>query len=482
MVITIRDTKKRGKRVRVGAPDRSLTPVGGLVVVRELVERLGLIESIDAATGPIKTRARGHGVGGLLVGMATAQLAGQDFLVGLDRERADAAGQELTPVPGLAASTACGLARRVETGQWRAVETGIGAVHQRTLALLPVSRRQALCRGATIDLDATDVEVYGRKKRGVAYNYQGQRCGRPHVAGWAETGTVLAADLLAGDQDPRSSASALLRRAYAALPASVCAGGVSTRADAGYFAGDLARTARDLGVGFAIGAKRISTVWQALAGLDEHDWTDATDMPGAHVAVSNYAPAGWPAGTRMLVRRVRIDAADISTDPRARRRRTIPKDQLQLALDGVSDVAYGYSFILTDLDVSTPVKAAVAEHWYRHRTEIEDRFRDSKHGAALRHLPSGYPEINMAWMWAALLATSIAGWLHQLTASSDTHGRLSGWGTRGGKAMIATLRQAIIRVPARLVHHAGQPILRPPPGHGLLAEVLARLRALPTTP
>ena len=37
----------------------------------------------------------------------------------------------------------------------------------------------------TIDLDTTDVEVYGRKKRGVAYNHQGQRVGRPHVATWA---------------------------------------------------------------------------------------------------------------------------------------------------------------------------------------------------------------------------------------------------------------------------------------------------------
>ncbi|MDQ3222210.1 MAG: hypothetical protein M3Q75_01855, partial [Gemmatimonadota bacterium] len=42
----------------------------------------------------------------------------------------------------------------------------------------------------------------GRKKRGVAFNYQGQRCGRPHVATWAETATVLAADLMAGNEDP----------------------------------------------------------------------------------------------------------------------------------------------------------------------------------------------------------------------------------------------------------------------------------------
>ena len=39
------------------------------------------------------------------------------------------------------------------------------------------------------------MEVYGRKKRGVAYNHQGQRVGRPHVAIWAETEMVLAADL-----------------------------------------------------------------------------------------------------------------------------------------------------------------------------------------------------------------------------------------------------------------------------------------------
>ncbi len=47
--------------------------------------------------------------------------------------------------------------------------------------------------------------------------------------------------------------------------------------------------------------------------------------------------------------------------------------------------------------------------------------------------------------------------------------------------MIATLRHRLIGVPARLVHHAGQLILRLPPGHDLLAEVLARIRALPAT-
>jgi hypothetical protein len=73
----------------------------------------------------------------------------------------------------------------------------------------------------------------------------------------------------------------------------------------------------------------------------------------------------------------------------------------------------------------------------------------------------------------------MAGWLHQLTATEDRHGRLSGWGTREGKAMITTLRRRLINVPARLVFHAGQAILCLPPGCDLLAEILARLRGLP---
>jgi hypothetical protein len=73
------------------------------------------IRGADQDPGP------GCGAGQLLVGMAAAQLAGEDFLVGLDRQRADGAGQALSPVPGLACSTATGLARRMSAGQWAAV-------------------------------------------------------------------------------------------------------------------------------------------------------------------------------------------------------------------------------------------------------------------------------------------------------------------------------------------------------------------------
>ena len=157
------------QRPRIGAPDPALTPNAGLAAITELCDRLGVIAALDAAVGPVKQRERGFGAGELLAGIAAAQLAGEDFLTGLDRQRADAAGQQITPVPGLASTTAAGLARRVTPAQWRAVESGLAAVTGRLLSLLPAQQAVALAGGpVTIDLDITDVEVYGRNKREVA--------------------------------------------------------------------------------------------------------------------------------------------------------------------------------------------------------------------------------------------------------------------------------------------------------------------------
>jgi len=125
----------------------------------------------------------------------------------------------------------------------------------------------------------------------VAFNHQGQRVGRPHVATWAETATVLAAELGSGRDDPRSTATGLLNRALAALPAAARGGEVRLRADAGY-AGQLARAALFAGVGFAIGAKRIAPLWRLLDSVAADRWTDAIGMTGAQVAVTEYCRTG----------------------------------------------------------------------------------------------------------------------------------------------------------------------------------------------
>ena len=286
-----------------------------------------------------------------------------------------------------------------------------------------------------------------------------------------------------GLDDPRATADALLDRALTGLPPRIQPETVRLRADAGYFAGRPARAAHTAGVGYAIGAKRLAPLWRLLDGIDESCWVDAKDMHDTQVAVADYRPADWPDGTRLLIRRVRLSPEQISTDARSRRRRTLHPDQRALPFDEIAelDAIYGYSFIATNLDVSTSEHAVEVEHWYRHRTTVENVFRDSKDGAALRHLPSGYHAVNTAWMWGALLAAATAGWLHQLTAqrSDDDTRIIAGHGVDGGKAMIATLRRQLVAVPGRVVRHARTLTLRLPPGHQLVGEILARTRALP---
>ena len=337
--------------------------------------------------GPVKQRRRGFTGGQVLTGMAVAQLAGEDFLVGLDRLRADEAGQQVTPVPGLAASTATGLARRFTPEHWRGAEAGLAQATARMVGMLPAERAAELAEGpVTIDIDATDVEVYGNKKRGVAYTYQGQRAGRPHVAAWAETEIPLAADLLAGDEDPRSSVVALLGRALAALPQAVRDGAaaagrkIALRADAGYFAGDLARAAATADMAFAIGAKRITSMWKALAGIGE-------DACGTR-------PHGKRAGRRLALpaRRMarRHGPADPPGTPGPRaglRRPPVPAPPHPAPRSaGAADPGTGGRTRHLRLQLHPhqprrvhPARAAACEHWYRHRTAVENIFRDSKH-------------------------------------------------------------------------------------------------------
>jgi hypothetical protein len=110
-------------------------------------------------------------------------------------------------------------------------------------------------------------------------------------------------------------------------------------------------------VEFAIGARRIAPLWRLLEGVADKDWAEAIDMDGAQVAVASYCPDWWPTATQLLIRRVRLDisAGHISADPSARRRRTLRPYQRALPIAELNAV-YGYSFIMTNRDVSTSAK------------------------------------------------------------------------------------------------------------------------------
>jgi hypothetical protein len=211
--------------------------------------------------------------------------------------------------------------------------------------------------------------------------------------------------------------------------------------------------------------------------LGEDAFDDAIEMAGAQVAETTYKPDGWKhEPLRLIVRRVPFSAAKVASGSvRARRSKTIPPEQLQLAIDGKVQNVYGYSFILTDHPAERPT--AWVEHHHRHRAQIEERLKDSKLGQALRHLPCRNLAANRVWMLASMCALNLTAMTCEICpAAGASHIPPPDTDTPNDdrtpepepelplRRHAKTLRHILFCVPARIVRTGRRTILRLPAG------------------
>ena len=449
-------------RVDIRADDPSLTPFAGVLLAGELIRQTGLIERLDAAVdavAPFKERRRGASAGELLVSLSEAMLVGGSHLAHLDLLRQDSAGAAFRAVgEPLPPSTASQLLRRLTPVQCRAAIAALAAIGNAVDAELGLDPTEPV----SLDLDATATEVYGRQKEDAAFNYEGKRCYGSQVVTWAERHRILDAELLSGSASAKPSAADMLGRSLAALPPDH--GEVRLRGDSDYYFMHLLHACRHQNVRFAVSVSRSAAMWRAEESIPASAWRPARDMAGAEVAETTYTPGDWEhEPLRLLIRRVRIRAADISRSSRSRRRRTIPKIQLALGLSGALKEVWGYSFILTDLGGD----AVDVEHWQRQRAHIEERIKDVKLDCGLHHLPLRTRRANTAWQVATVIATNLMSLLSAIVLTSPARTASGGLpdpdpatvkvaadnaGERGPKyRRSATLRRWLINVPGRLV-------------------------------
>ena len=455
---------RRLGRIEVRADDPSLTGHGGLVVIGDLADRLGLLELIDGEIArerrarPVKTRRRGASPGELVVSLAECQLVGGSFFDHLEDQRADTAGAALRAVAEVpSAPAALQHAKRFRRVHCQRVERAMAQAGERLDRALDRDQSEPV----TVDLDATQITVYGRRKQGAARCRTGEMSYAPHIAYWSQRGRPLTAELVGGNQERLSGreCAKLASRAIGLLPDGH--GPVTMRVDSAYYAIELLHRLRRERTRFTVSLPRSQAMWTALDQIAESAWSDALDMEGAQVAETVYRPGGWKQEPlRLIVRRVPFTAERIARLKGSRRLKTIHPEQLQMALDGQLDSVYGYSFILTDIYHQ---HTAWVEHFHRHRAQIEERLKDTKTGQALRHLPSGDINANRVWLTSAMLALNLTAWCCDLSPAAGASGQAKP--NTPLRRHAYTLRRLLFNVPARIIRTGRRIILRLPAGY-----------------
>ena len=429
-------------RVSVSFDEDNLVPNGGLVVAGLLAQKLGVAELVDEH---VSLSGEGSGNGGAkaltVIGSA---LAGGDCIDDVDVLRAGATPQLFDQVR--APST---------VGTWLRlfIWASVRQLDRVTRELL----RRAWAAGLgpdldadlTIDLDSTVCETYGLAKQGgQRFSYKkGVRGYHPLLASLADTGELLHARLRGGNAASGRGAASFVAETIARVRDAGARGGLTLRADSGFYAGAVVSACRRAGVAFSVTARKNTAIRKAIDAIADDAWTPIPYWidGGADVAETTYtafAGTDHKVTCRLLVRRVR------------------PTPGSQLAMD----VVFDYHAILTDRD--GPLLTVEADH--RRHAVVEHVIDDLKHHAGLAHLPSGRFAANAAWLALIGVAYNLGRW----TALAAGLGRVT----------TKTLRLTIIATPARLVHRSRQRRLRMPtdwPWTDAIRAALTRFALMP---
>ena len=320
--------------------------------------------------------------------------------------------------------------------------------------------------GLVIDLDASIVVCHSEKERAAA-TFKKTFGYHPLLAFCDNTGEFLAAQLRKGNAGSNTAADhiTVLDAALVQLPDHHRYGTpILVRADgAGCTREFLAhiRRLRDTGsvsCGFSVGWAITERERAAIGALPKHVWADAIDADGGHrdgaglAEITAVLPArglaGYPVGTRVIVRRER------------------PHPGAQLDAFEERD-GWRYTAFATDTAFG---QLAHLDARHRAHARVEDRIRCAK-DTGLDHFPSRSFPINSAWLTVVMLAVDLIAWTQHLLL----HGHLA-------KAEPKTLRYRLLHVAARLTRGQRRCWLRIQhtwPWALDLAAAFTRLAALP---
>jgi hypothetical protein len=461
--------KRSGGRPRlvVTGDGEGIVSHAGSRLVADVADWTGLTAGFVTAMAP-DGRARRHQPGRVLVDLAVMLVDGGDCISDL------AALREQRPLFGQVASTATA---------WRALDAVDDAGLDQLRAARASARERAWAvapppRQLVVDIDASLVDAASEKedaaptfKHGFGFHPLLAWLDRPDAGG----GEPLAGILRPGNAGSNTAADhiAVLDLALAQLPAAYRpdpardwrtdpdAPRLLVRTDCAGATRGFVAALRARGVEYSIGYPVDEPVQEAILRLPAAAWTpalhtDAELREGADVAelTGLLNLSGWPAGSRVIVRRERPH----------------PGAQLRFTdIDG-----YRFTALLTDTPARGPraVAGQLAGLELRHRrhARVEDRIKTGK-ATGLDNLPCRGLAENKAWLELVLTAGDLLAHTRALTLTGPLQA-----------AEPKALRYRLLHTAGRIVTTGRLTLLRLSrrwPWTVDLIEAFTRLRALP---
>jgi hypothetical protein len=215
----------RSALVQVVPSSQQITPHAGLLLVRELAERLGLPELLDSIT--VKKRKRGYSPAQQALALCEMLIAGGEGLEDAALLRADTAQEQLR---GHAVPDPTTLGRFLASFTLGHVGQLNRALDRLFARVGPLLEREQV----TLDLDSTLVEHHGPagSRQGTRGTYAGKVAWHPLLCFLSETGEWLHAKLRNGHAAPSTGARRFLAECLRRLPAGMR---LFLRADEGFF-------------------------------------------------------------------------------------------------------------------------------------------------------------------------------------------------------------------------------------------------------
>jgi Transposase DDE domain group 1 len=441
--------QRDGRRftVDVASDGDGLVSHAGAALLAEAADRVGLTDALSRALAPMRTRRGRHDPGRVVRDLAVMLADGGDCLADLRALR----DQQVLFGPVASDATA-----------FRVIDAI--APHSELLRALRAARARARANawnaGAQperiiIDIDATLISSHSEKE-GAAGTFKRGFGFHPLLAYLDETREALAGVLRPGNAGANTAADHLeiVDLVLEQLPREVVeTAEIVVRTDSAAATHRFTDELRAARINFLMGFDLTETIRDAILALPEAAWRpairqDGEIREGACVAEITDALdlSGWPAGSRVIVRRER------------------PHPGAQLSFSDHD----GHRFLATLTDL--PGDAAELERLHRARASAEDRVRAAKQ-TGLENLPFRDFDHNALWLELSLIAQDLIAWTQRLALTGEL-----------AVCEPKTLRYRLLHTAARLAFHARRATLRLQrnwPWAHALATAFARLAALP---